>query len=194
MEWRKGKLGRSSKSGRFLLLGLPLIAVLICGVVYQYGYVRVRAELSEMREMQDQKMKVLQRQIALISRKSRLEQEQRALGAERKAEGTKFIDGATAALAGASMQQLVKGIIAGKGGAVLGENVGKPEDAGGFTIISETLDSSFPDIKTFFDAVFALETQAPYIGVREIEVRVKNSIDPRDFAVRMKISALTSGK
>lgn len=192
MEWRKGRLTRSS--GKLLLIALPFMVMLAGGVVYQYGYLRVRGELSDMGEAQARKMEILQKQIALISKKSELEQEQRALGEARRAEGTKFIDGATAPLAIASMQQMVKGIITEKGGAVLAETPERPEGAGGFTIISETLDSSYPDIKAFLDTVCALETQAPYLSVREIDVRVKNSTDPRDLAVRLRVSALTNRK
>ncbi len=192
MEWRKGRLSRNS--GRLLLLALPLIAMLGGGVVYRYGYLRVRAELSDIEEAQAQKIQILQKQVTLISKKSQLEQEQRALWEARRAEGTKFIDGTTAAMAAASMQQMVKGVITGKGGAVLAENVERPEDAAGFTIISETLDSSYPDIKAFLDTICALETQAPCLSIREVDVRVKNSTDPRDLAVRLRISALTTVK
>ena len=54
MEWRKGRLSRNS--GRLLLLALPLIAMLGGGVVYRYGYLRVRAELSDIEEAQAQKI------------------------------------------------------------------------------------------------------------------------------------------
>jgi hypothetical protein len=176
------------------LLTLPFIAILIGGVVYRYVYLNVRAELSEMREAQDQKMKILRKQLTLISRKSQMESERQALGEERKAEGTGFIGGATAALAAANMQQLVKGIIVGKGGAVLAETLEKPEDEQGFTVVSETLDITFADIRAFVDAVCALEAETTYIGLKELDVRVKNSVDPRELAVRLKVSALTDGK
>jgi len=191
MNWGKRRPGK--RSGRFLLLALPLLAILAGGVVYRYGYLRVQSELSDLKEAQARKMDLLRKEITLISRSAQLEQEERALAEERKAEEARFIDGATAPLAAAAMQQLVKDLVVKKGGAVLAENVEKPENEGALTVVSETLDSTYPDIRVFLDAVSALETQASCLSLREIDVRVKNPADPRDLTVRMKISALSKG-
>ena len=161
----KGRWGKSGSS--FLLLALPLITVLAGGVIYRYGYMGIQSQASEIREAQAQKMNTLRRQIALISKRGYLEREQRTLAEERIAEEKRFIDGATVTLAQSSLQQLVKGIIVGKGGAVSAENIGKPQDTGEVTIISETLDSTYPDIKAFLDAICALETETPYMSVGE---------------------------
>jgi hypothetical protein len=184
----------SRRSGRFLLLALLLMSILAGVALYRYGYMRVRTELSDVREEQALKLKMLQKQVSLISRKARMEEERTTLLEERRAEAPGLVEGATAAAAESTMQQMVKAAITAKGGTVTAENVGRPEDAVGHILLNETVDAVFPDVKSLLDAVCALETQAPYLALREIDVRVKNSADPKDLTARLKISGLSLRK
>jgi len=64
---------------------------------------------------------------------------------------------------------------------------------GRFKAVNVALDVVFPDIKTLSDALFGIETQIPYLVVKELDVRVRNYNDPRDLQVKLKISGLTGG-
>ncbi|MEO0250134.1 MAG: hypothetical protein ABIN58_11545, partial [candidate division WOR-3 bacterium] len=56
-------------SSKTLWIGLPLVAVLLVWVLYEYGYVRVQAEVASLRETQALKEKTLQKYLTLIARK-----------------------------------------------------------------------------------------------------------------------------
>ena len=42
--------------------------------------------------------------------------------------------------------------------------------------------------------LYALETHSPRLVIREIDVMTKNFRDPKDLAVKLRISALARGK
>ena len=69
----------------------------------------------------------------------------------------------------------------------------KPEVLGKFKLISVSIDAVLPDAKALADVLYAIETQTPYLVVKEIDARIRNINDPRDLMVRLKISALTTG-
>jgi hypothetical protein len=39
-----------------------------------------------------------------------------------------------------------------------------------------------------------METQTPYLVVRELDARVRNYTQPRDLMIRLKVSGITGGK
>ncbi|MBU2622728.1 MAG: hypothetical protein KKD92_10465 [Proteobacteria bacterium] len=57
----------------------------------------------------------------------------------------------------------------------------------------------FPKIKvsdagSLSEALFAVETQTPFLVVKEIDTRVRNYREPKDLLVKLKISALTAAR
>lgn len=182
---------RKSKS---LILTIPLMAVLVGVITYQYGYLRVQEELAGIKEEQAMKQKTLEKYVALISEKPGLEKELAALKELRKAEDTKLIEGQTPSLAAATLQESVKGIVTSRGGTISSERVGKPEDFDAFKLITVSLDAVFPDARVLSDVLFSIETRTPYLVVKELDVRVRNLRDPRDLMVKLDNSALLGGK
>jgi hypothetical protein len=72
--------------------------------------------------------------------------------------------------------------------------VEKNEELETFKVTNVVLDVIFPDVKALSDTLFAIETQTPYLVVRELDVRVRNYSNPKDLVVKLKIAALTGGQ
>jgi hypothetical protein len=162
-------------------------------VIYQYGILNIQEEVSSMKDLQASKMKTMRKYTEAIAQKSNLEKQIISLKETRKNEDTKIIAAITPAIAAANLQNSVKGIITGRGGAINSERVEKPDDLEKFKVINVVLDVSFPDVRALSDALFSIETQTPYLVVKELDIRIINYTVPRDLSVKLKISALTGG-
>lgn len=182
------------EKNRLLKIAVPLIVLLLAGIIYQYGYLRVRSEVGAIKESQDLKGKMLAKYLALISEKPALEKKIASLKEARKGEDSKLIEGQTSSLAAAALQETVKGIVTGRGGSISSERVGKPDDFGKFKIINISIDAIIPDPKALSDVLFSIETRTPYLFVKELDVRNRNFREPKELMVKLDISALTTGK
>lgn len=179
---------------RILLLALPVMVVLLCATVYEYGYLRVQSEITDLEDAVSTKAKTLAKFNALIAQKPRIEETLAAMRELRKTESTKTIDGQTPSIAAASLQDMVKGMVMARGGSIVSERAEKPEGSGKFRIITVTIEAVLPNTKTLADTLYAIETQSPYLVVRELDTRIRAFKDPRDLTVRLKVSALTEGR
>jgi hypothetical protein len=181
-----------AKKSNILVIAIPLILVLVGFVAYDYGYLRLRAEMNSMREMERLKTRTLSRYITLIAEKPRFENKLASMKEKRKADQLKLIEGKTLSLAAATLQENVKGIITGRGGTVSSERVEKPEDLGSFKVITIAIDSVLPDMRALTDILYTIETRTPLLYVNELDTRVRNLREPRELMVKLKISALTT--
>ncbi|MBI5638930.1 MAG: hypothetical protein HZA17_00755 [Nitrospirae bacterium] len=182
------------KKSRTLVIAVPLMIILSGLVIYQYGVIRVRTGLSSVREEQDVKMRLLTKYISLISEKPFLEKKLADMKEERKADGSKLIEGQTPSLAAATLQETIKGIVTGRGGTISSERVGKPEERGKFTVISVSIDAVLPDTGALSDILYSIETRTPYLVVKELDARIRNLKDPKDLVVKLDITAMTGAK
>jgi hypothetical protein len=182
------------RKNNLLIMAIPLIVILLGAVIYEYGIVNLREESSSIKELQVSKIKSLKKYTDSIAQKPDLEKQILTLKDIRKNEDVKIITAQTSSIAAASLQNSMKGIITGKGGTINSERVEKPEEVGKFKIINVVLDVIFPDIRALSDALFTIETQTPYLVVKELDVRVRNYTDPRDLIVKLKVAALTYGQ
>ncbi len=182
------------EKSRLLKIAVPLVVLLLAGIIYQYGYLQVKAEIGAIKESQEVKGKTLSKYQALIAEKPGLEKKIASLKEARKAEDSKLIEGQTFSLAAATLQETVKGIVTGRGGTISSERVGKPEDFGKFKIINVSIDAILPDPKALSDILFSIETRTPYLVVTELDLRNRNIREPRELMVKLDISALTTGK
>lgn len=182
------------KRSKLLIVSIPVTLVLLGFVIYEYGFLRLEEEKSGMREMVAAKEKTLQKYLELIARKPELEKAVAALKEERKAGEARIIAGQTPALASATLQSSVKAIINGKGGMISSERVEKHETVGKFKIVSVSVDALIPDTRALSEILFAMETQTPYLVVKEIDARVRNFKEPRELMVKLKVAALAGGK
>lgn len=183
-----------NRRSRFLAVIIPLFVILIAAAVYEYGYLGVRGELAEMEDAASVKLKTLTRYMTLIAERPTLEKNLTALREIRKAENGKIIEGQTAPLAAATLQNTVKEVITSRGGSIVSERVEKPESAGDFKMVTVTIDAILPDTRALGDALLAVETQTPYLVVRELDARIRNFRDPRDLTVKLRVSGLTGGR
>lgn len=161
---------------------------------YHYGYLRVKAELSSLRDDQAVKTKLLDKYVALISGRPALEKKLALLKEERQADNSRLIEGQTPSLSAAILQETLKGIILNRGGSISSERVGKPEDLGKFKIISVSMDAVLPDTRALGDILYSIETRTPYLVVKELDSRVRNMRDPKELTVKLDVLALTGGK
>lgn len=187
------KLMKPQKS-KLLIISIPITIILLGFAVYEYGFLRLEEEKSGMKEMISAKEKTLKKSLELVSHKPQWEKEITSLKDTRKASDAKIVEGQTPALASAALQSAVKAIIAGKGGTISSERVEKHESLGKFKIVSVSVDALIPDIRALNDILFAMETQTPYLVVKEIDARVRNFKEPRELMVKLKVTALTGGK
>lgn len=183
-----------NRRSKLLPIAIPLIVVLFGAVIYEYGYLRIREELTDREDAMSVKLKTLEKQMTLIADKPTIERNLSALREARKLENAKIIEGQTAPLAAATLQSTVKDAITSRGGNIVSERVEKPETAGDFKIITVTIDAILPDTRALGDTLLAIETQTPYLVVRELDARIRNFRDPRDLTVKLKVSGLTEGR
>lgn len=182
------------KRNRIIFLGIPIILILLALVLYEYGYLRIKAEVASIKEEQALKMKTLEKYVAFISEKPQLEKELISLREARKADDSKLIEGQTVSLAAATLQDMVKGIVTGRGGTISSERVGKPEEHGKFKIVTISIDAVLPDARALSDILYSIETRTPYLVIRELDARVRDYRNPRELMVRLDVSALTTAK
>ena len=132
--------------------------------------------------------------MTLIADRPTLEKNLIALREARKMENAKIIEGQTAPLAAATLQNTVKEVITSRGGSIVSERVEKPENAGDFKMVTVTIDAILPDTRALGETLLAIETQTPYLVVRELDTRIRNFREPRDLTVKLKVSGLTEGR
>ncbi|MBI5634041.1 MAG: hypothetical protein HZA15_11245 [Nitrospirae bacterium] len=180
------------KRNRMLFFAVPLMIILICVVVYQYGYLGIRAKAAYIREEQDIKLKLLAKYGALIAEKPLIEKQISTLKASRKSDDSKLIEGQTPSLAAAALQETVKSIVVAKGGTISSERVSKPEELGKFKVITVSIDAVLPATTALSDILYSIETRTPNLIVKELDTRVRNPYakGQKDLMVRMDISAL----
>ncbi len=182
------------RKNKLLIISIPLIIILTVAVVYEYGIIGIQEELTAVNDLKDVKIKTLQKYTATVSHKDDFEKQLLNIKELRKNENDKIMAAQTTAIAAANLQDSVKSIITGKSGIINSEKVEKPEDLGAFKVINVVLDVIFPDVRALSDTLYAIETQAPYLVVKELDVKVRNYNDPKDLTVKLKIAALTGGK
>jgi len=182
------------KNSTFLRIAIPLAVILAGFTVYEYGYLQVRTEVAARKDAAWEKKKILKKYLTLIAERPRLEAELAALTEARKAQIAKTVEGQTPSIAAAAMQNTVKGIISARGGTISSERIEKPEELGKFKIITVSVDAVLPDIRAVSDTLFAIETQTPHLIVRELDTSVRNFREPKELAIRLKLSGLTGGR
>ena len=182
------------KKSLLIRIAVPVIAVLSVLVLYQYGYQRITSEIAVLEEAEALKARTLAKSIQLIEQKPQFEARLASLREARQAENSKLIEGQTPTVAAAALQGRVKALITGKGGSIVSERVEKPEEQGPFRVIAVSIDATLPDARALADILYAIETQVPYLIVREMDTRLRNPREPRELSVRLKVAALTGGK
>lgn len=183
-------MGRS----KTLFFTIPFVVILLAGFIYRYGYERVNKELAAVKEDQETAAKTLEKYVTLISEKPSLETKFARLTEERKALSSELIEGQTPSLAAAALQDLLNGIITGKGGTISSERVGKVEPLGKFSQIGVTIDAVVPEVSVLSDILYSIETRIPFLVVKDIDARVKDFRNPRELVVKMDVAAITAAK
>jgi general secretion pathway protein M len=182
------------KRNRTLIVTIPFMVVLLGFVLYQYVYLRIQSDVASIKESQSIKTRTLEKYISLIAEKPDLEKKLASLKESRKADDVKLITGETLSLASAALQDMVKDIVTRSGGTISSQRVGKPEDLGKFKVITVSMDTILPDPRALRDILYAIETQTPYLAVKDLDARIRNYKDPRDQVVKLDVSALTSSR
>lgn len=182
------------QKSKLLKFAIPMIVVLFVLVAYQYGYERINAEISSSREMQVMKSRTLEKYITVIAERPLIEARLASSKEQRKADDAKIIEGQTYSLSANTLEDIVRGIITGRGGSISSERVEKPDDLGAFKVVNVSMDVVLPDTRALSDVVYSIETRTPNIVVRELDVRARNIREPRELTVKMRIAALTGGK
>lgn len=179
---------------KLLFFAIPIMILLSIMTLYEYGYMSLVDELSALRERRVLKEKTLKKYEETIANIPILEEDITKLKEMKKGLENRQFQGQTVALAAASMQETVKGIVIANKGNITGERIGKTEDLGAVKIINISMDMTLPDTKALSDILYLIETRTPYLVVKEVDTRVRNFREPRELMVKLDISALTTGK
>ncbi len=182
------------KRNNFLMAAVPAAVVLFVLVAYQYGYLRLEAEVRASREVSAVKMKTLEKTLNFVAGKPVFEKRLASLKEIRRGEEVKLIQGQTPSVAAAALQMSLKSIITARGGTIASERSEKPEDYEKFKIISVTIDAVFPETRALADTLYAIENQTPFLVVRELDTRLRNFREPRELTVKLRVSGLTGGR
>lgn len=116
------------RRSKTLALAVPALLLLLGTVFYEYVYVDLRQNLAALKEQQEAATKTLTKYMAVIAEKPALEQKLAALKEQAKTNNAKLIEGEPVSLASANLQEMVKGIMTGRGATISSERIGKPED------------------------------------------------------------------
>lgn len=183
------------QKNKTLIYTIPIIIILTGLLVYQYGYLGIRAELSSMKEEEAVRMEKLKRYNQLISERPMLEERLTKLKNQRADANIKLIEAQTTSLAGASLQEMVKGIFINSGGIISSERIENTEERDKFRVVNVTINGSVRDTNTLKDIIYSIETRTPYLSVKTLDIRVKNFRKPTgELTVNLTVSALTSAK
>ena len=178
------------KKSKLFIISIPVIIILAGFLVYEYGIVDIYRQIDEMRDQRATKMKIIEKCVALLAQRPLLEKQIVDLKQARKNEEAKMMTGQTIAIASANLQNTIKGIITGREGVVNSERVEKMEEVRKFKVINIAVDAVFPDIRALADTLTTIETQNPYLAVKEVDVRVRNYNNPKELIVKLKVAAL----
>lgn len=182
------------KKNNTLKITLPIAILFIVLSAYQYGYLNLKAEINLIKEKQDIAANTFGKYMQAISEKPELEKKLAELKEKRKAQTPKLIEGQTIAVASSSLMDTVKNIVSARGGTIHGQRIDKPEDAGKFRTISINIGANIPDTRALNDILYAVETNVPYLSIKELDVRLQNYRNPRQLMLNITISALTEAK
>ncbi len=176
---------------KLLTWAIPVMILLSAYALYEYGIADLYRRASDTREQYALEMKMVEKYSRMIARKPALEKQYDALKQRRKDEESKMFAAQTVAIASANLQNAVKSLIAERGGVINSERMEKTQEDGKFKILSVSVDAVFPDVRTLAETLAAIESQAPYLVLKEVDVRVRNYTDPKDLMVKLKVAALT---
>ena len=189
------------QKSRTLIIAIPVMAMLVGLVIYQYGYMRISTGLAEISEERDLKLDLLSKYTSLISEGPQIEKELALLREERQAGNAKLIEASSLSIASAALQKVVKEIILGSGATIKSQRINKMEDFGPFKAISVSIDAEVPDAGVLGDILYSVETRTPFLVVKELDVRVRKARAIRrkkrgqdKLTIKLDVSALSAGK
>lgn len=172
---------------------VPLLIILALMILYKYGYGWLRSDLAEVRETLSVKEKTFDQYRSLIAERSEIEQRLEALRKEQNASLPNLLKGETLSVSAAVLQDGIRDILVAHGGSISSERVEQPERIGTLHVISVQFDAVLPDARALRNTLYALETEARYLVVNTLDVRVQNMRRPGRLIVKMKVSALSAG-
>jgi hypothetical protein len=176
---------------RLLALGLLLLAI---GFVWLVVIMPVTDAFAEQQDSIDQSHQMLAAYQSRIALRPLVEARLAELKSH-ETSATGLIGGASAELAAANVQNLVKGLIESESGQVHSAQNLPPVTAGGFQRIDIQYDVSLP-MTHLKSAAYRIETSTPYLFLDGIDLRAPENwetpgqqIDPPNLEVRWTVRA-----
>ncbi|MDD5711901.1 MAG: type II secretion system protein GspM [Smithellaceae bacterium] len=178
---------------KILLWTVSVMTILVVLVFYEYGYKGVSEALREAENKYQTESHTLAKYMTMIAERPGMERELVMLTERKRTEGNKTIEGRTPFSAAAVLQSTIKGILTARGGTIASDRSENPADAGRFKVVTVVVDAIMPDIAALNDALYTIETQRPYVVIREIDVRIRDFQNPKELVVKLRVSGLTGG-
>jgi hypothetical protein len=179
------------RRSRFITLFIPIALVLSVLLLYQ-RYSAVRAEIASVIDERTMKERTLRKMLSIIAEKPALEKNLAALKHTRTEENAKLTEGQTVSIVAAALQNAVKAAVTAKGGTISSERTGKVETFSSFKIVNVTIDAAVPDVRALADILYALETRTPYIVLPSLDVRIRNTKNPKELSVKLDAAAISN--
>ena len=123
---KRSQRSKWGKTVNFYLWLIPFLVILLGFAFYDYVYMAIQAEKQTLDELKESKQKTLEKYISALDQKGALENRINALKDSRKSRETTTVEGQTPSVAAANLQNMVKGIITGKGGTISSEGRKNP--------------------------------------------------------------------
>lgn len=178
-------IGALSRRERLLIGAAAPVAVVVLGWVVVLEPIRERygtaAELVPVREQ------LLTRRQELVARRPAIAAELTSANQQLEALGTRFLPGATPAVAASELQKLVKDMAAQAGTEVRSERILPTVERGELVEVPIEIAVS-GEIRQLVDLLARLDRAPRLLAVQDVKIRVVNISQPRDLLATLTLS------
>ncbi|MDA8388849.1 MAG: hypothetical protein M0Z58_09340, partial [Nitrospiraceae bacterium] len=128
------------KKGMLLKVLVPTALILAALVFYQNVLMKNGDSLAALKDREAAAARALKKYGRLIREKPLIEKKLESMKESRIAREADIFEGQSLSIASAALQETVKNIVSGGGGAVSSERIGKTGPLGGFMVISASFE------------------------------------------------------
>jgi len=182
------------KKSKILTIILPLTAILLCYAAYEYGYVTIASKVVELREIREQKEKMIFKYVAAISKRQQIAGTLNFLRPVKTNYDDGMIHEPLPAGAVENLRNILREIITHCGGQMKGDTGAQPVKSGIYMIYEIEVDMALPDTKALNDIVYEIESNTLYMVIKHMDVRVTNPKSPGELSAKFKIAAIGIGR
>lgn len=188
------KVNKMLQKSIILKIALPLTIVLLCYIAYEYGYVALSTKVTELKDDREQKEHMLYKYTVAVSKRQQIASTLNFLRPIKMNDDKGIIKSSQPNDALEHFNHTLREIIAKNGGQINGSNKALPQKKGKYVIYEMEIDTLLPDVRALSDIFYEIESNALYMIIKYVDVRVINPASPRELAAKFKIAAIGVGR